>query len=58
MPYLRIITERLLTVSDAYFSKSKADLIEEIVRLNKELKVKNDEIVMLKKRLLLYKTIK
>lgn len=49
---------RSVTLSDTYGSKSKTELIEEIMRLNKELRTKNDEIVMLKKRLLLYKSIK
>ncbi|MEW6605362.1 MAG: hypothetical protein AB1351_11840 [Thermoproteota archaeon] len=58
MPYLATNPERQVTLSDAYSSKSKAELVEEIVRLNKELRAKNEEIVMLKKRLLLYKSIK
>jgi hypothetical protein len=33
-------------------------LIEEVMRLNKELRARNEEIEMLKKRLLLYKSIK
>ncbi|WP_187147693.1 hypothetical protein [Candidatus Nitrososphaera gargensis] len=44
--------------ADTYASKSKTELIEEITRLNKELRAKNEEIMMLKKRLLLYKSIK
>jgi hypothetical protein len=47
-----------VTLSNAYSSKSKAELVEEIVRLNKELRAKNEEIAMLKKRLTLYKSIK
>jgi len=47
-----------VTLSDAYYSKSKTELIEEIMRLNKELKAKNDEMAMLRKRILLYKSIK
>lgn len=47
-----------MTLSDAYSSKSKAELVEEIVSLNKELRAKNEEIATLKKRLLLYKSIK
>ena len=47
-----------MTLSDAYTSKSKPELIEEIMRLNKELRAKNEEIAMLKKRLSLYKSIK
>ena len=46
-----------MTLSDAY-SKSKVDLVDEITRLNKEIRAKNEEIVTLKKRLLLYKSIK
>jgi hypothetical protein len=47
-----------VTLSDAYVGKSKAELVEEIVRLNKEIRSKNEEIALLKKRLLLYKSIK
>ncbi len=47
-----------MILSDTYASKSKTELMEEIMRLNKELRVRNEEIVMLKKRLLLYKSIK
>lgn len=37
--------------------KSKAELLDEIVRLEKEIKSKNDEIATLKKKISLYKTI-
>jgi predicted RNase H-like nuclease (RuvC/YqgF family) len=47
-----------VTLSNAYSSKSKAELVEEIVRLNKELREKSEQIEMLKKRLLIYKAIK
>ena len=48
-----------MTLSDTkYSSKSRAELIEEIVRLNKELRAKNGEVVTLKKRILLYKSVK
>lgn len=48
-----------MTLSDArYVGKTKAELIEEIIRLNKELKAKSEEIAMLRKRILLYKSIK
>jgi hypothetical protein len=47
-----------VTLSDAYWSKSKVELIEGIMRLNKELRAKNEEIAMLRKRILLYKSIK
>jgi hypothetical protein len=47
-----------VTLSDAYGSKSKTDLIGEIIHLNKELRARNEEIEMLKQRLLLYKSIK
>jgi hypothetical protein len=49
---------REVTLSDTYGSKSKTELIEEIMRLNKELRNKNEEIAMLRKRILLYKSIK
>jgi len=47
-----------MTLSDACSNKSKTELIGEIIRLNKELTAKNDEISMLKKRILLYKSMK
>jgi hypothetical protein len=47
-----------VTLSDTYGSKTKTELIEEIVRLNKELRSKTEEITMLRKRILLYKSIK
>ena len=51
-------TNWTMTLSDTYGSKSKTELIEEIMRLNKELRTKNEEIAMLRKRISLYKTIK
>ena len=47
-----------VTLSDAHANKSRPELIDEIVRLSKELRSKNEEIAMLKKRILLYKSIK
>jgi len=47
-----------VALSDTYGNKSKTELIGEIMRLNKELSARNDEIAMLKKRVLLYKSIK
>lgn len=48
-----------LTLSESrHGSKSKAELAEEIIRLNNELRAKNEEIMVLKKRLALYKSIK
>ncbi len=47
-----------VTLSDTYAGKSKTELIEEIMHLNKELRMRNEEIAMLKKRILLYKSIK
>jgi hypothetical protein len=47
-----------VTLSDTYRSKSKTELIEEIMRLNKEIRSKNEEIATLRKRILLYKSIK
>ena len=48
-----------LTLSESrYASKIKAELAEEIIRLNKGLRDKNEEILILKKRLVLYKSIK
>ena len=38
-------------------SKSKSDLIEKVEELERELKVKNEEISTLKKRISLYKSI-
>jgi len=37
--------------------KSKAELLEVIVRLEREIKSRNDEIVILKKKISLYKSI-
>lgn len=37
--------------------KSKAELLEVIVRLEKEIKSRNDEIATLKKKISIYKTI-
>ena len=47
-----------LTLSDAHSNKNKTELVEEIMRLNRELRAKNEEIAVLKKRILLYKSIK
>jgi hypothetical protein len=48
-----------MTLSESgYTSKSKAELVEEIIRLNNELRAKNEEITILKKRLMLYKSVK
>jgi hypothetical protein len=47
-----------VTLSDKYAGKNKTELVEEVIRLNKDLMAKNEEIAMLKKRLLLYKSIK
>jgi hypothetical protein len=48
-----------MTLSESgYMSKSKAELVEEIIRLNNELRTKNEEITILKKRLVLYKSVK
>lgn len=58
MSYLSTKPEMRVTLSNAYSSKSKAELVEEIVRLNKELKAKNQEIATLKKRLMIYKSLK
>ena len=40
-----------------YSSKSKHESIEEILRLKKELKARNEEVMMLKKRLSLYRSL-
>ncbi len=47
-----------VTLSDAHANKSRTELVEEIMRLNKELRARNEEIATLKKRILLYKSIK
>ncbi|HEX2614526.1 MAG TPA: hypothetical protein VHL10_03470 [Nitrososphaera sp.] len=48
-----------LTLSESrHASKSKAELADEIIRLKNELRSKNEEIMVLKKRLVLYKSIK
>ena len=46
-----------ISTTTPYSSKTKGELIEEIMRLKKELKARNDEIIMLKKRLSLYKSL-
>jgi len=47
-----------MTLSDSnYATKSKSELIEEITQLNKELRGKNEEIAILKKRLVLYSNL-
>jgi hypothetical protein len=38
-------------------AKSKAELIDEIIRLEKELKLKDDEVSTLRKKISLYKSI-
>jgi len=49
-----------MTVSwrQKYTDKTKAELIEEIAKLSKEIKAKNEEIALLNKRLSLYKSLK
>ena len=47
-----------MTLSESgYTSKSKPELVEEIIRLNNELRDKNEEITILKKRLALYTSL-
>jgi hypothetical protein len=47
-----------MTLSYArHVGKSKTELLDEITRLEKELRLKNDEISTLKKKILLYKSI-
>lgn len=41
-----------------YSDKSKTELIDEIVKLKKELKGKEDEVALLKKKIALYKELK
>jgi hypothetical protein len=45
-------------LSDVYASKSKTELIEDIIHLNKESGIRNEEIVILKKSLLLYRSLR
>lgn len=47
-----------MTLSDAFSNKSRTEIVEEIMHPDKELKAKNEEIAMLKKRILLYKSMK
>jgi hypothetical protein len=51
------LPEKQVTLSDALAGKNKSELADEIMRLNRELRAKNEEIIMLKKRLLLYKSL-
>ena len=41
-----------------YANKSRSELIGEIVRLNSEVRTKNEEISLLKKKLALYRSLK
>ena len=41
-----------------YAGRTRSELIDEIARLTKEVREKNDEISVLKKKILLYKSIK
>jgi predicted RNase H-like nuclease (RuvC/YqgF family) len=47
-----------MAVSGVKSDKSKPELIEEIVKLKKELKEKDGEIALLKKKLALYRDLK
>ena len=60
MPYHYDQSAKTMTLSENkyYSAKSKAELVEEIVRLNREVRAKNVEIETLKKRILLYKSLK
>lgn len=55
IPVPDTLTMTLLCTRHA--SKSKAELLDEIVRLENELKSRNDEIALLKKKISLYKSI-
>lgn len=59
MPYHYWQSGKTMTLSENkyYSAKSKAELVEEIVRLNREVRVKNEEIATLKKRILIYKSL-
>lgn len=48
----------VVTLSDAHANKTRTELVEVILRLNRELRARNEEIATLKKRILLYKSIK
>jgi hypothetical protein len=47
-----------LSEHQRYAGKTRSELIDEIVRLTKEVREKNDEISVLKKKIALYKSIK
>ena len=48
-----------MTLSESkYWSKTKTELMEEVSRLEKQLKAKIDENALLRKRLAIYKSIK
>lgn len=47
-----------LTEHQKYAGKSRSELIDEIVRLNGEVRARNEEISLLKKKLSIYKSIK
>lgn len=47
-----------LTEHHRYATKTKTELIEEIIRLNKELLTKKSEVAILKKKLAIYESLK
>jgi hypothetical protein len=47
-----------LSEHQKYAGKTKSELIDEILRLSREVREKNDEVSLLRKKLTLYKSIK
>lgn len=47
-----------LTEHHKYATKTKSELIDEIIRLNKEIVEKKSEIAILKKKLAIYESLK
>jgi hypothetical protein len=47
-----------LSEHQKYSGKTRSELVDEILRLSREVREKNDELSLLRKKLALYKSIK
>ena len=56
----QVIEQLPMTLSEhqRYAGRTRSELIDEVVRLTKEVREKNNEISVLKKKIALYKSIK
>ena len=56
----QVIKQLPMTLSERqrYAGKTRSELIDEVVRLTKEVREKNNEISVLKEKIALYKSIK